>query len=316
MIDEALTASRLVTAELSPPILHDGGLPAGLKWLARRMADRHGLQVELSTERDLPPLGEDVRLLLFESVRELLFNSVKHAHVASVKVDLQRTAGSAIRITVRDTGPGFDPGMLKKAGETGGGYGLFSIRERLELLGGRMEIDSAPGQGSCITLTAPAGQAAFEAPASVPALQPRSQVEQLVSVGASGEGAPIRVLVADDHLVVREGLRLLLSQDPGIQVAGEAVDGRQAVEATRAVHKTYPDIRIIGLSMYQEADRAQAMRDAGAVDYLSKSDPPRDLLAAIRRACQPPAKTTGSPGSADHRRSGADRSPDTSPGEA
>ena len=115
--------------------------------------------------------------------------------------------------------------------------------------------------------------------------------------------------MADDHVVVREGLRLLLSQDPGIQVAGEAVDGREAVdmagrlrpdvilmdlsmpkldgvEATRAIHKAYPDIRIIGLSMYQEADRAQAMRDAGAVGYLSKSDPPRNLLAAIHRVCQ------------------------------
>ncbi len=58
------------------------------------------------------------------------------------------------------------------------------------------------------------------------------------------------------------------------------------VEATRAIHKAYPDIRIIGLSMYQEADRAQAMRDAGAIAYLSKSDPPRDLLAAIHRVWQ------------------------------
>ncbi len=339
LIDEAITASRLVTAELSPPILHEGGLPAGLRWLARRMAERHGLQVDLAMEEDLPLVGEEVRLLLFESVRELLFNAVKHARVASVKLDVQRIAAADIGITVSDTGAGFDPDTLKKAGETGGGFGLFSIRERLELLGGRMDFDSAPGQGSRFTLTAPAGEAHSEAPPVVPAPPPPAQDAQAVRTGAQGGGLPIRVLVADDHLVVREGLRRLLGQDPGIRVAGEAVDGQEAVvmagrlrpdvilldlsmpkldgvEAARAIHNSYPEIRIIGLSMYQEADRAQAMLAAGAVDYVSKSDPPRDMLFAIHRACQPHAKVPDPPDPAEHRRAGTGQPSDTLPGKA
>ena len=336
LIDEAITASRHVTAELSPPILHEGGLPAGLMWLARRMADRHGLRVDLVMEEDLPPLGEAVGLLLFESVRELLFNAVKHAQVATATVNVRRIAADAIGITVSDPGPGFDPDTMKKAGETGGGFGLFSIRERLELLGGRMDVDSAPGQGSRFTLTAPAGSEPCEAPLTVQVPLPPTRDETPVAVEAPGGGAPIRVLVADDHAVVREGLRRLLGQDPAIRVAGEAIDGQEAVdlaaklrpdvilmdlnmpkldgvEATRAIHNSYPEIRIIGLSMYQEADWAQAMRAAGAADYLSKSDPPRNLLSAIHRACQPPATTPDPDGMTRRSRSEASRSSDALP---
>jgi len=309
LLDEAIAASRLVTAELSPPVLQEGGLRAGLRWLGRQMAERHGLRVDLTTEEELPPLGEEVRVLLFESVRELLFNAVKHARVASAKVDVRRIAAAGIQITVGDSGPGFDPDSLKKAGETGGGFGLFSIRERLGMLGGRMDIDSAPGRGSRFTMTAPAGGPASVAPPVVSAPPPPTGAERAVTAGSPAGGTSIRVLVVDDHAVVREGLRRLLVQEPDIQVAGEAVDGREAVEmagrlrpdvilmdlnmpkldgveATRAIHNAFPDIRVIGLSMYEDAARARAIRDAGAVDYLSKSNPPRDVLAAIHRACR------------------------------
>ena len=155
LLEESIAASRSLTAELSPPILQESGLTTGLSWLARWMADRHGLRVDLSIDDDLPGVLEDVRVLLFESVRELLFNAVKHAHVASVAVNVRRVTESAIQIVVSDAGPGFDPATLKKAGEIGGGFGLFGIREQLELMGGRIDIDSAPGKGSRFTLTAP-----------------------------------------------------------------------------------------------------------------------------------------------------------------
>jgi signal transduction histidine kinase len=99
-------------------------------------------------------LPEDVKVLLFESVRELLFNAVKHAHALTVGVSLRRTEGEGIEIEVSDSGPGFDPAALR-AGWVGGGFGLFSIRERLSLVGGRVEIDSTPGRGSRVRLIAP-----------------------------------------------------------------------------------------------------------------------------------------------------------------
>jgi len=114
------------------------------------------------------------------------------------------------------------------------------------------------------------------------------------------------VLLADDHVVMREGLARLLGQEPDIEIVGQAADGQEAVdvaakllpdvilmdlsmpklngvEATRAIRNDYPDIRIIGLSMFEESDRAQALRDAGASDYLTKGGPPEHLIATIRR---------------------------------
>ena len=147
LLDESIAASRSLTTELSPPILHDAGLNDGLDWLARRMADKHGLFVELSLEATSSPLAEDVKILLFESVRELLFNAVKHSRSRSATIGARLVDGQ-LQVLVSDQGAGFDPKAIPPAGEAGGGFGLFSIRERLELIGGRLEIESAPGTGS------------------------------------------------------------------------------------------------------------------------------------------------------------------------
>jgi signal transduction histidine kinase/DNA-binding NarL/FixJ family response regulator len=308
LLEESIKASQSLTAELSPPILHEGGLDLGLEWLARWMADKHGLIVDLSIGESLPTVPEDVKVLLFESVRELLFNAVKHARVRTVRVNV-RQADGALQITVSDSGPGFDPSALKPSGELGG-FGIFSIRERLSLIGGRIEIDSAPGRGSRFVLTAPLSQ---PAPSEVARREER-QASAGAEAAARGPVAPphpahpgarIRVLLADDHAVMREGLARLLGGEPDVEVVGQAADGHEAVmlatrllpdvilmdvsmpglngiEATRAIHNDYPDVRIVGLSMFEEAERAQALRDAGAVAYVAKSGPATGLLAAIR----------------------------------
>jgi PAS domain S-box-containing protein len=304
LLDESIKSSRSLTAELSPPILHEGGLAAGLEWLARWMADRHGLLVDLCMEGELPLLAEDIKVLVFESIRELLFNAVKHAQVASVSVNVRQIGDQELRVTVSDDGPGFDPAPVGRIDAGGGRFGLFTIRERLDFIGGHMEIDSAPGKGSRFTLTAPIRSAQPQPPAihTFPLDEAASHQVRVVS---SRPAAPIRVLLADDHVIMRQGLARLLKEELGIQVVGEAADGEAAVElaarllpdvilmdmsmpklngveATRAIRNEHPDIRIIGLSMFEEAERARAMRDAGAVAYLTKSGPSSDLVATIR----------------------------------
>jgi len=127
-----------------------------LAWLANWNRDKYGLEVQLSASPLADPDRHDVRTLLFESVRELLFNVVKHAQVDHVAVDVDLGPNDTLCITVTDDGIGFDPETLvarTKAGD--GGLGLFSIRERLTLLGGRFDIESAPGQGTRFRLVAP-----------------------------------------------------------------------------------------------------------------------------------------------------------------
>lgn len=303
LLDESIQASRSLTAELSPPILHEAGLNAGLEWLTHWMADKHGLFVDLIMEEDATALAEDVTVLLFESVRELLFNCVKHSKTRSATVNLRRVDGQ-IQIVVADQGAGFDPAALRPAGTDGGGFGLFSIRERLDLFGGRLELDSAPGKGSRFVLSAPVGPTPAADPTPDATPEPLTD-GQPTPVAAPLLGAKIRVLLADDHVVMREGLARLLGQEPDIEIVGQAADGQEAialattllpdvilmdgsmpklngVEATRAIHNDYPEIHIIGLSMFDESERAQSMCDAGATDYLAKSGPPDLLVAAIR----------------------------------
>ncbi len=308
LLDESVQVSRSLTADLSPPILQEGGLSAALEWLSGWMADRHGLHVDLVREADIATVDEDVNILLFDSVRELLFNAVKHARVDTVRVLVRQPSEGQVEITVSDDGPGFDPAKVSPVGQEGGGFGLFGMRERLGLIGGTMQVDSAPGKGSRFVLTAPLLQPEAASPSSTESM---AAVEPGPQIGLAAPGTKIRVMVADDHAVVREALSQLLSRELDIEIVGGATDGQVAVdlagrlvpdvilmdlsmprlngiEATRIIHNDFPDICIIGLSMFDEAERAQAMRDAGAVEYLTKSGPSTDLLGAIRACARTP----------------------------
>jgi PAS domain S-box-containing protein len=164
MIDECIAALRSLTAELSPYILHEIGLNAGLEWLASWMADKQGFSVELEMEA-IRPLPDATKILLFESVRELLFNAVKHSHTRSAAVKLG-TADGLLRLVVSDRGRGFDPYAISLSDKSCNGIGLFSVRERLELIGGQFEMESAPGKGSRFVLSVPITQPAAVNPVS------------------------------------------------------------------------------------------------------------------------------------------------------
>ncbi len=154
LITQSIEASRTLTAELSPPILHDAGLVPALRWLGRWMKEKHGLDVALSFSADVPPTGEDLAALMFQCVRELLFNAAKHAKTGAARVDVSPRPGG-IRVVVSDDGVGFDPSRLSLYGGSSAGFGLMNVRERLGVAGGSMEIQAGTGAGTCVTLDAP-----------------------------------------------------------------------------------------------------------------------------------------------------------------
>lgn len=153
-IERGVKTTRQLTVDLSPPVLESEGLAEMLGWLVSQMREMHGLEVRLVAERDVRLPDEDMRVLLFQIVRELLFNVVKHAGTERATVELRRTdEGRVLRIV--DEGRGFDVERAAERAERGGGFGLFSIHERLRLFGGRMEIDSAPGEGTRVDVHVP-----------------------------------------------------------------------------------------------------------------------------------------------------------------
>jgi PAS domain S-box-containing protein len=154
LLDEAIRETRSLTFELSPPVLHELGLEPAVEDLCDRMARESGIRFYCKTDPQPPSLARDQGILLYRGVRELLHNIVKHAQARSARVRVHRT-GSEIRVLVEDDGVGFNVAALTGPSDASSGFGLFSVREGLESVGGRLEIDSAPAKGTRIALVAP-----------------------------------------------------------------------------------------------------------------------------------------------------------------
>ncbi len=147
---------RSLSFQLSPPILRDLGLVAGLQWLARELAGTWDLAVEVDDDATLPAQASSSVYLLFRCVRELLINVAKHAGVREARVVLRSGAEpGSLQVSVEDEGKGFDPAQLAQRLERRS-FGLFSVRERIEGLGGRMLVHSARGRGTQVLLIIPA----------------------------------------------------------------------------------------------------------------------------------------------------------------
>lgn len=300
LIDQTIAVSRNLTAELTPPVLYDAGLGPALLWLSRNLLDKHGLEVEVTFDPSGEPRVEDLRIFLFDAIREILFNVIKHSGVQRADIKCLRGRDDRVHVVISDQGKGFDPSRLQ-TGERSEGFGLFSIQQRLRHLGGRLEIDSVPGQGTRITILTP--------PFSAVKPLPLSTIEKTSRVTPTGtlNDGKIRVVLADDHHIIRQGLAGLLRVEPDIEIVGEAANGAQAInlarslqpdvvvmdvsmpvlngiEATAEIHRDFPNIQVIGLSMHEEGELSSAIRQAGAVAYVTKGGPPEALVAAIRKA--------------------------------
>lgn len=161
LLAQGIQIARTLAVELSPPILQDEGFAAVLRWLVQSMKEHHGLTVKLTGVTSLPPLPEELSVILYQSVRELLFNVIKHAKVKSARVSID-CVNDRLSVVVGDQGAGFDLVNQSDLVPSAGKFGLFSVRERLTLLDGRMDIESAPKKGTRITLSVPLRRPAAE----------------------------------------------------------------------------------------------------------------------------------------------------------
>ncbi|HRU04492.1 MAG TPA: PhnD/SsuA/transferrin family substrate-binding protein [Candidatus Brocadiia bacterium] len=157
LVDEAIDDAQRLTFELSSPVLYQLGLEAALEWLADQARRKGNLDVTFSDDGQPKPLPEDVRVVVYQSVRELLNNVVKHAGARRATVEAGRE-GALVRVAVADDGKGFEAGADAPRRGGKGGFGLFSIRERMRQLGGTVRIVSRPGRGTTVVLTAPAAE--------------------------------------------------------------------------------------------------------------------------------------------------------------
>ncbi|BCA56018.1 hypothetical protein W02_31580 [Nitrospira sp. KM1] len=300
VLSDALKYTRGLVAELSPPVLREHGLALAVKWLADHMR-KYDFQVTVEVPEHEPIIPEDQAGLLFQSVRELLFNSYKHARTGHASVHMT-WQDDMLKIEVQDKGEGFEPATLftdNALDESSTKFGLFSIRERMLALGGSFDLDSERGKGTIARLRLPLRYTPL--PTSTPPFAPP---DTPVNASQPDQDKRIRVLLVDDHVMVREGLRAMLQSYPELHLVGEAGNGDEAltlvqqfrprvvvmdinmpkcngIEATARIKAQFPHIHVIGLSVNVDAVNQEAMKRAGARVLLTKEAAAGELYQAI-----------------------------------
>ena len=258
------------------------------------------------------PLSPDQQAALLRITQECLANAGRHAQANRVRVGLQFSENDVL-LRVEDDGIGFEVENRAAPGPAGG-YGLFGATERARLLGGEVKIESALGWGTRILARLPLGREQ----GTQEGLRAEGRGMRQESVNAevlpqpsalSPQPSPnrIRVLIADDHAVTRQGIRTMLESSAEIEVIGEAQDGAEAetltlelrpdvvlmdvqmpnvdgIEATRRLRAARPDLPIVILTTFQTDDSVRDSLRAGARGYLLKTAAAADLVAAVKAA--------------------------------
>jgi signal transduction histidine kinase len=154
VLADTTTQTRSLMLELAPPGLHESGLVEALRWLAERVGKQQRLIVTVEDDGQPKPLEDQVSVLLFQTVRELLQNVVKHARSKRATVRCSVQDGDLV-LDVIDPGVGFEVHSISRLPTRQGGFGLFSIRERLKLMGGSVDIHSIIGEGTTVRIRVP-----------------------------------------------------------------------------------------------------------------------------------------------------------------
>ena len=311
MLSECAALTKEISGEirtlsylLHPPLLDELGLPAAAKWYAEGFQKRTGIAVEVDIPRDLPRLQAEVEMSLFRVVQESLTNVHRYAESPKAVVRIELSS-EQLRLEVCDFGKGIKPGMRTGSHESTRylGVGIQGMRERMKQLRGKLEIFSQPNQGTQVVATLPL-LGLLEPTEQIPIFTPDPSGASVTEPVKAPE-ARKRIVVADDHEVLRQGLRTMLEAQNEWDVCGEAANGKDAVEmvlalkpdlvildinmpvlnglaAVREILRRQPETKILVFTVHESIQTVREIRAAGAHGYLAKNKAGRDLLRLVR----------------------------------
>jgi CheY-like chemotaxis protein len=233
-------------------------------------------------------------------LQEGLANVHRHSESSCVSVHLSVEGGS-VRLEIEDKGKGIPAEALKKQGAAPLGVGIQGMRERMRQLSGTLDIVSSQRGGTRVIATVPVHRHPFEQPAA----PSESRTADYESSSGTSESVARRVLIADDHEMLREGIRRVLQQNRNWTVCGEAANGKEAVdravalkpdlvildlsmpvlnglEALKQIRMKCPDTKVLIFSVNNSEHVVREVRTAGAHGYLCKSNAAQDLLDTLK----------------------------------
>jgi CheY-like chemotaxis protein len=300
---EISTGIRTLSYLLYPPLLDELGLASAVRWYAAGFTKRTGIPIDIDVPQEIKRLSPDAEVAIFRVIQESLTNVDRYANTPKARLRIRAT-DDHIRLEIEDYGKGIQSAKSKSRLESVErlGVGIQGMTERIRQLGGRLEITSSPRRGTSVTATIPLS-AQVQMPPSAPAAAP-ARVSSEDPVAAHPHQRR-QILIADDHQMLRRGVRNTLQTEPDLEICGEAVDGQDAVDKVRQLHpdlvildinmpvlnglvavrqilRHSPGTKIVIFSVHDSDQTREEVSAAGAHGFVSKDKDGNDLLRVVR----------------------------------
>ena len=302
---EIATEIRTLSYLLHPPLLDELGLSSAARWYATGFTKHTGIPIDIEVPQEMERLSPDAEVAIFRVLQESLTNVHRYANTPKARLRISTTADE-IKVEIEDYGKGLQAARAKFTQESVArlGVGIQGMTERIRQLGGRLEITSGAKRGTLVIATIPLRASQVAAPA---ASQVSAGTASLPSAASSVAEHHQRqqILIADDHEMVRRGVRNTLQSEPDLEICCEAVDGQDAVDkaskfrpdlvildinmpvlnglvAVRQILRHCPTTKIVIFSVHDSEQPRQEARAAGAHGFVSKGEDSRELVRVVR----------------------------------